>query len=218
MDSSSLAQQIYYKGAEAEISSTMLHALRTVVKRRVTKKYRSLVLDGKIRRERTVSEAFILHEAKRAGVRVPSVVRVDPDNNTITMTRVDGLALRECLDRMNPQNAKKLFRILGNQIALLHAAGIVHGDLTTSNVILAEPERPFLVDFGMSRRSAQPEDRGVDLHLMQRSVSATHTQNSIVLSKELFEGYREIAGVKMARSTFAKSREVARRGRYFAIR
>lgn len=218
MDSSSVTQQIYHKGAEAEISSTSLHELRMIAKHRVAKKYRSPLLDSKIRRERTISEAFILHEAKRAGVRVPSVVRVDLDTNTIIMTRVNGPVLRECLDQMSAKDAKKMFRTLGHQIAMLHAAGIVHGDLTTSNVILAEPDRPFLVDFGMSRRSAQPEDRGVDLHLMWRSVSATHNQNGIALSKQLFEGYKEVAGTKMAQSTLAKTREIARRGRYFAIR
>ena len=218
MDTSNLAAAPFYKGAEAELSSLTINSRRFVVKHRVRKNYRNPLLDQRIRRERTLAEAFSLHEAKNAGVRVPSIIGIDPETNTIVMTHIDGPVLRDRLDEISQKDAKKIFRSLGEQIGLLHHSGIVHGDLTTSNVLLPRFDMPFLVDFGLARRSLEPEDRGVDLHLLQRSMIASHPQDVSYVTKPLFEGYRATAGEKIARSTLAKTREISRRGRYFAIR
>jgi TP53 regulating kinase and related kinases len=218
MDTSKLAADPFYKGAEAELSSLTVNSYSVVVKHRVAKKYRNPVLDKRIRKERTLTESFILHEAKKAGVRVPSIIGIEPEIDTIIMTRIDGPVLRDRLDGMSWKEANAVFELLGEQIGRLHSAGIVHGDLTTSNVILSTPNTPFLVDFGMARHSVEPEDRGVDLHLFQRSLTASHTQNIGSIEKHLLKGYRHGAGEKTAKTTLAKTREIARRGRYFAIR
>ncbi len=101
---------------------------------------------------------------------------------------------------------------------LLHAAGIVHGDLTTSNVVVTPSGQPFIVDFGLARRSVEAEDRGVDLHLLQRSIDASHLRDTSPLIKAMTRGYGRTAGEQVLRSSLAKAREIARRGRYFAIR
>jgi TP53 regulating kinase and related kinases len=218
MDTKKLATVPFHKGAEAELSSLTINSHPAVLKHRVVKNYRNPVLDSKIRKERTLTEAFILHEAKKAGVRVPSIIGIEPETDTIIMTKIDGPVLRERLDEMSRKDANAVFESLGEQVGLLHSAGIVHGDLTTSNVILPRLGMPFLVDFGMARHSVEPEDRGVDLHLLQRSLIASHTQNIGSITKHLLQGYRNGAGEKTAKSTLAKTREIARRGRYFAIR
>jgi TP53 regulating kinase and related kinases len=218
MDTKKLASVPFHKGAEAELSSLTINCHPAVLKHRVAKNYRSPVLDSKIRKERTLTEALILHEAKKAGVRVPSVMGIEPETDTIIMSKINGPVLRERLDEMSRKDANEVFESLGKQVGLLHSAGIIHGDLTTSNVILPKPEMPFLVDFGMARHSVEPEDRGVDLHLLQRSLTASHTQNIGSITKHLLQGYRHGAGEKTAKSTLAKTREIARRGRYFAIR
>jgi len=122
------------------------------------------------------------------------------------------------LDDMGKSEAQKLLRSIGEQIGLLHTAGIVHGDLTTSNVIVSPSGASFIVDFGMSHRSVEPEDRGVDLHLLQRSIVASHSQDSSSMMNATIRGYEKTAGKKIATSTWRKAREIARRGRYFAIR
>ncbi|MBO0888430.1 Kae1-associated kinase Bud32 [Candidatus Bathyarchaeota archaeon] len=218
MDTSNIVTQPFHRGAEAELFLANLDSWPTVVKRRIKKGYRNESLDRSIRRERTLTEANILHEAKAAGVRVPSIVGLETETDTLLMTHIDGNVARDSLDRMNLQDARKVFTLLGEQIGLLHSAGIVHGDLTTSNIIVTPSGDPFLVDFGMARRSSDPEDRGVDLHLLQRSIVTSHLRDSLVLVKALTRGYGKTAGNSILESSWRKAREIARRGRYFAIR
>ena len=218
MGATQVASQPFYRGAEADLSLSLEYPWKAVVKHRISKKYRHSALDEKLMRERTLSESSIIHEAKKAGVHVPSIIKIDSESNTIVMTHVPGKVARETLDSMSRSQAKNFFRSLGNQVGKLHAAGIVHGDLTTSNIIVTSSGEPFIVDFGMSRRSIEPEDRGVDLHLLQRSITASHITSMVTLISSLIDGYREGAGEKLANSTWAKAREISRRGRYYAIR
>jgi len=218
MDTSKLASTPLHRGAEADLSLATIGPWRVVIKRRVRKDYRNPSLDRQIRHDRTISEASIIHEAKTAGARVPSIVGIDLENNAIAMTHLEGTVARERLDEMGISEARKLLRSIGEQIGLLHAAGIVHGDLTTSNVIVSASGTPSIVDFGMSRRSLESEDRGVDLHLLQRSIVASHSKNPSSMMNAMIRGYEQTAGRKIAGSTWRKAREIARRGRYFAIR
>ena len=218
MDTSKLTSTPLHRGAEADLSLARIGSWRVVIKRRVRKEYRNPSLDEQIRHDRTLSEASIIHEAKTAGTRVPSIVGVDIENNAIAMTHLDGQVARELLDEMGIHKARELLRSIGEQIGLLHSAGIVHGDLTTSNVIVSPSGAPFIVDFGMSRRSTEPEDRGVDLHLLQRSIVASHNKNPVSMMNAMIRGYEQAAGKKVADTTRRKAREIARRGRYFAIR
>ena len=218
MDTSKLTSTPLHRGAEADLSLATIGPWRVVIKRRVRKEYRTPSLDEQIRHDRTISEASRIHEAKTAGAKVPSIVGVDVENNAIVMTHLDGTVARERLDDMSINAARKLLRSIGEQIGLLHTAGIVHGDLTTSNVIVSPSGEPFIVDFGMSRRSTEPEDRGVDLHLLQRSIVASHNKDSSSMMNSMIRGYEQTAGKKAAGSTRRKAREIARRGRYFAIR
>jgi TP53 regulating kinase and related kinases len=208
----------FHRGAEADLFLSDADRWKAVVKRRVKKEYRSEALDEQIRRDRTISEVNILHDAKAAGVKVPSILGIEPEANTFLMTFIGGTVARDCLDGMNNRDASRLFKRLGAMIGSLHSAGIVHGDLTTSNILLTPSGDPFIVDFGMSRRSIEPEDRGVDLHLLQRSITASHVNDTTPLIKALSVGYRETAGKKIHESSWAKAREISRRGRYFAIR
>jgi TP53 regulating kinase and related kinases len=218
MDTSNLTSTPLHRGAEADLSLATIGPWRVTIKRRVRKEYRHPSLDEQIRHDRTISEASIIHEARTAGARVPSIVGVDIENNAIAMTHLDGTVARERLDDMGITEARKLLRSIGEQIGLLHIAGIVHGDLTTSNVIVSPSGAPFIVDFGMSRRSIEPEDRGVDIHLLQRSIIASHSKNPSSMMNAMIRGYKQTAGKKVADSTRRKAREIARRGRYFAIR
>lgn len=218
MDTSKLASTPLHRGAEADLSLATIGPWKIVIKQRVKKEYRNPSLDKQIRHDRTVSEASIIHEAKAAGARVPSIVGIDVENNAIAMTHLDGVVARECLDDMAIKDARKLLHSIGEQIGLLHTAGIVHGDLTTSNIIVSPSGAPFIVDFGMSRRSIEPEDRGVDLHLLQRSIGASHSKDSSSMMNAMIGGYEQAVGKKIASSTWSKAREIARRGRYFAIR
>src|SRR5713226_9553215 len=218
MDTSTLALQPFHRGAEADLFLSTMSLWKVVIKRRIEKKYRHSSLDQQIRRDRTIGEASLLHEAKVTGARVPSLLGVDIDENCIVMTYLSGNLVRDSLDEMKTSITRKLFTELGSQVGFLHAGGIVHGDLTTSNLIATPTGVPFILDFGMSRRSLEPEDRGVDLHLLQRSIATSHTGDHLSDIRAVARGYAKAVGPEMARSTLRKAAEIAKRGRYFALR
>jgi Kae1-associated kinase Bud32 len=91
MDTSSLTSTPLHRGAEADLSLATVGPWKVVVKRRVRKEYRNPILDERIRHDRTISEASVIHEAKTAGARVPSIVGVDIERNTIVMTHLTGI-------------------------------------------------------------------------------------------------------------------------------
>lgn len=129
-----------------------------VLKTRLSKSYRLPELDTKLRRARTRREAKILD--KLAGkVRVPVKINADDNTMTITMSYIDGQPLQRIEQPL--VHAEEL----GRQLALLHAQHIIHGDLTTSN-ILVNKEGIHLIDFGLSFVSMKAEDKAVDLHVL----------------------------------------------------
>ncbi|HYY90406.1 MAG TPA: hypothetical protein VE955_00290, partial [Candidatus Dormibacteraeota bacterium] len=110
MDTTSLTTEPLHRGAEAELLRSKVDSWSAVVKRRVKKQYRDESLDSSLRRERTLTEAFIMHEAKTAGVRVPSIIGLDMETNTILMTHVNGTVARDSLDEITLKEAERLFR------------------------------------------------------------------------------------------------------------
>jgi TP53 regulating kinase-like protein len=218
MDSSTLDLQPLHRGAEADLFLSQLPPWKVVVKRRVRKAYRHEQLDSNIRKDRTVKEASAIRDAKIAGARLPSILGLDLERFTIIMTFIEGLLARDTIDSMSNARRFSLLEELGRQVGYLHSAGITHGDLTTSNIIVPPDEKPFMVDFGMARKSTDREDHGSDLHLLQRSLIATHALDAASSLRRVSKGYREVVGEEMARSSLRKAAEIARRGRYFAIR
>ena len=218
MDTTQLDMQRFHRGAEADLFLTEIGPWKAVVKRRVRKKYRIPQLDQHIRSERTIREANALSDAKRAGVRAPSVLSVDIEDFAIAMSFVDGEAARSCLDQLPRGEQSRALYEIGQQIGALHETGLVHGDMTTSNIIISRSGLPFILDFGMSSHSSDPEDRGTDLHLLQRSISTSHALDSKRSEKLIRKGYRREFGDRQANISFLRQEEIARRGRYFAIR
>jgi Kae1-associated kinase Bud32 len=218
MDTTELDMQRFHRGAEADLFLTEIGPWKAVVKRRVRKKYRIAQLDRSIRSERTIREANALSDAKRAGVRAPSVLSVDMEDFAIAMSFVDGETARSCIDQLPRREQSRVLYEIGQQLAALHEIGLVHGDMTTSNVIVSRNGLPFILDFGMSSHSSDPEDRGTDLHLLQRSISTSHALDSRRSEKLIREGYRREVGDRQASISFLRQKEIARRGRYFAIR
>ncbi|MGQ0798001.1 MAG: RIO1 family regulatory kinase/ATPase domain-containing protein, partial [Methanobacteriota archaeon] len=93
----------------------------------------------------------------------------------------------------------------------LHRAGIVHGDLTTSNMIVRDG-RVVMIDFSLGGKEASAEARGVDLHLLREALTSAHA-HAAAYYRDVLAGYRETFGVG-ARGVVAKVREIEGRGRY----
>lgn len=200
------------KGAEADIYVGEWRGRKVIVKRRIAKAYRNKQIDQTLRSSRTVREAKILSDAKLAGAAVPTVYAANAHDCEIVMEFIEGNRLRDALDDMPMTTQLSLARKIGQSVASLHSAGIVHGDVTTSNLIEAAGEVQ-MIDFGLSMYSTLVEDMGVDLLLAKRSISSTHSTRFPQLFSEVLEGYRKRLGTE-AREVIAKMNEVERRGRY----
>jgi TP53 regulating kinase-like protein len=206
------------KGAEADLYLAEWHGRKVVLKRRLPKKYRQPSLDKQIRGYRTVHEPQLMHEARRAGVPTPMVFLVDRKDTTIIMEYVEGKQIKQVLNEVSDVERRELCFGVGKLIGELHEFGVIHGDLTTSNMIIDFEGKIFFVDFGLGERSEELEARGVDLHLMQRALQSTHFRFAEECFASVIEGYAEVLGGEAVRSVLDKIREIQRRGRYVANR
>jgi TP53 regulating kinase-like protein len=103
-------------------------------------------------------------------------------------------------------------------IGRLHKHGIIHGDLTTSNMILTPYGKVVFVDFGLSERSKEVESKGVDLHLMKRALQSTHYKFAKECFEAVMKGYGKVVGDEEVEKVSEKIREIEKRGRYISDR
>jgi len=206
------------KGAEANLYLEEWYGRKVIIKRRVPKRYRLQVLDERIRSLRTIREPQIIHRAKEAGVPTPTIYLVDVVGSTIVMEFVEGKQVKQVLDELAEEERRSLCQHIGELIGRLHKHRIIHGDLTTSNMILTPEGEIVLVDFGLSEISDELEDRGVDLHLMKRALESTHFKHAEECFRAVLEGYAKIMGECLAEEVKAKIWEIERRGRYVSER
>jgi tRNA A-37 threonylcarbamoyl transferase component Bud32 len=106
---------------------------------------------------RTRGEARLLEKAGKL-IDVPKVLKVDEKNKEIDMEFIDGEKLSDKLDSM--KNWQEVCLAIGENIAKLHDAGIIHGDLTTSNMIWNSPQLSVAAEISNARsaRSHARED------------------------------------------------------------
>jgi len=206
------------KGAEASLYLEEWHGRKVIMKKRLPKKYRLPELDEAIKSQRTVREPQFLHMAKEAGVPTPTIFMVDVAEATIIMEFVEGKQVKQVLDKVSAEERTRLCRHIGRLIGRLHNSGLIHGDLTTSNMILTPHGNVVFMDFGLSERSKELEARGVDLHLMKRAFQSTHWRYVKKCFDAVMEGYSKTVGETEAKNVLKKIREIARRGRYISER
>ncbi len=173
-------------------------------KRRVSKGYRERQLDNRLIAERTRAEARLIAAARRGGVRTP-VIR-DITSDTIVMENIKGIQLTKNL------STETLYKA-GLMIGKLHTGGIMHGDLTTSNIILREKDGEcVLIDFGLSMVNSELEQRGVDIHVLFQTLESTAPEQSDVLKAAFISGYSET--FPAAHDVISREHEIELRGRY----
>jgi TP53 regulating kinase-like protein len=206
--------KLIYKGAEAEIYLEQWLGELAVRKKRVPKPYRVAELDEVIRRTRTVHEATLMHEVRKLGVPIPTIHHIDPEASSFLMEYLNGPTLKEELAGIPPEDRKKRCHLLGRLLAQMHEGGIVHGDMTISNVISLRGKL-FLIDFGLGGFSKEMEDRGVDLLLLNRAMKSTHIKFHAEIFSAFLKGYAAQAGRKVGKETLDKMHEIEKRGRYF---
>lgn len=197
------------RGAEAELRRTTYLGREAVEKSRVPKGYRLPALDDELRRARIRTEARLIGAARAAGVPVPILYDIDLVENRLVMEFVDGPTAKSVLDA-GGRKADALCGKIGEAVARLHGADIVHGDLTTSNMIL-RGGRLVLIDFSLGERTSSVESKGVDLRLLKEAFTSAHArgpEHFEAVARAYRRHYRKAAEV------LAKAREIEERGRY----
>ena len=119
-----------------------------------------------------------------------------------------------------------LMRRMGTAVGQLHKNGIVHGDLTTSNMMLRSSGAQLagshktesskldgevvIIDLGLASGSISDEDRAVDLYVLERAFGSTHPRAEC-LFRELLDAYKST--FKQAPVVLKKLEDVRQRGR-----
>ncbi len=207
-------QTPFKKGAEASLFLADWHGRKVVIKVRIPKRYRPEALDEQIRSYRTVHEPQLMHEAKAAGVPTPLIFMVNVAEASITMEYVEGQQIKQLLNTIPQGKRRELCISIGELIGKLHRQGLIHGDLTTSNMILSPEGKIFFVDFGLGEKNSELEAEGVDLHLMKRALQSTHYQFWEECFKDVLCGYSSVLGSEATEKVYEKIKEIERRGRY----
>ncbi|KAI9913971.1 hypothetical protein PsorP6_005537 [Peronosclerospora sorghi] len=192
------------QGAEAKVFETSFAGRACIVKERMKKSYRLPVLDKKLSHRRLIQEARCIVKCSRAGVLTPTIFLVDEDTNRLYLEKVEGGSLKEYLRRAykrdttyGPFALQKAY-LVGEAIAKMHDADVVHGDLTTSNILLSSDDATdvTMIDFGLASSQPLPEDKAVDLYVMERAFASTH------INSELLVGARKCVQTGVLRLKF----------------
>ncbi len=200
-------KKILAQGAEAII--ILSSNKNKILKKRIKKSYRISKIDEKIRKLRTRNEAKLLRKASEI-IPIPKIIRENEKTKEIEMEFVEGEKLSENLNSFSLKKQIQVCKKIGENIAKLHNENIIHGDLTTSNMILSEQENKkikhkfklkkefnkrkldslYFIDFGLGFKSHKYEDKAVDLYLLKQAIEAKHFQNYKKLFSEIIKEYK----------------------------
>ncbi len=163
--------KVIKRGAEAVLYMEERNGERVLVKDRIRKGYRIPELDDSIRSFRTKREDKLMLRAQRSGVNVPRVFATD--KTRLVMEYLNGSTVKDCLNGLQKKDRARVYRLIGKSLAGMHRNGVVHGDLTTSNMIMLGDEL-YVIDFGLGKTSQKVEDQAVDLYLLKEALLSTH--------------------------------------------
>ena len=204
-------ERVVALGAEARI----IQKDDEIIKDRIAKTYRHPQIDLRLRTSRTRREIKVLR--KLASLKFPAPRVVATDETSFSMQRVHGDKIRDVLSDIDHIKACEK---IGRLIAILHNHMIIHGDLTTSNMILADADAKvskgssyeiYLIDFGLSFFSTKEEDMAVDLHLLRRALESKHHQIWYGCFNAVIKAYSRYA--TKAALVLSRLEKVEKRGR-----
>ena len=198
-----MQQKLIAQGAEAKLFLEN----NLILKNRFPKSYRIREIDEKLRGFRTRREAKILQKLEKINFPAPKMIKSDGKENLI-IEKINGKLVKYVLE----SDYKKLCSEIGQKIAILHNNSIIHGDLTTSNMILNK--ETYFIDFGLSFFSEKAEDRAVDLHLLKEGLESKHYKIWEDCFKCALGAYKKEA--KNSSETLKRLEAVEKRGRYRA--
>jgi len=205
------------QGAEARIYEGTFLGKDAIIKERFSKKYRHPDLDTSLTKERLRAEAKALVLCKTLGVNAPTVYLCDTETNIIVMERLSqAVTVRDkifkLLKEKDDKSLDELAKSIGALVAKIHSGGLIHGDITTSNIMVGEDDGKLVfIDFGLSFKAGLSEDKGVDLYVLERAFLSTHP-NTEDIFKAILISYQKSSG-KQGAETLKKFEEIRQRGR-----
>ena len=173
-------------------------------------------MDDAIRRQRTVHEAEMIHQSKDAGVSSPYLYFLDVPASTLVMEFVKGSRVKDLLGAISKRKLEAIFSQFGSDAARLHSTGIMHGDLTTANVVWRKGNLVF-IDFGLSIHTTRLEDHAVDIRLIKETLVGAHPEVAAVALEALNRGYASVVGPSRSRAILKQLQSIERRGRYARV-
>jgi TP53 regulating kinase-like protein len=176
-----MAIRLIAQGAE----SKLYRDGQKLVKHRVKKSYRISQLDLRLRRYRNKREAKSMRNASKL-INVPKILEVT--DYKIIMEFIDGEILRDVISDLGKKEFMYVCKKIGEYIRILHSNDIVHGDLTTSNMII-KGEDLYFIDFGLSEVSKKDEAKAVDLHVLKEALNSKHYDVSRISWKIIKKSY-----------------------------
>lgn len=219
---------LWKQGAEAKLYSGEFLGKTAVAKERFPKKYRHPAIDERITKKRVSQEVKALQRCRKNGIHTPHVYFVDVLKNVIILEKVDGTLLKDLInthiskqsfndDSKVSESLERLLGLFGKCLAVMHNANIIHGDLTTSNIIITKSSNGdyddhsvCLIDFGLSSVSSLAEDKGVDIYVLERAFLSSHP-NTEKLFQHVLTSYRQSSSDSKA--VLKKLEDVKLRGR-----
>jgi len=221
------------QGAEATIYRTRLFGDQDVaIKQRLPKRYRIPELDEHLNRSRIIAEARALARAwSLPHVHVPAVYLVDPHRLRLVLEWIEGLSLRDWLrTRESVEGTTHIAAVLeqvGRMVAAIHAVGLIHGDLTTSNFIVRESadrneSTVFVIDFGLAQQypiqsDTTVEAKAVDLYVLERALASVHVQQAAAYFAQVLRAYESGSSIENAKLVLRRLDVVRARGRKRAM-
>ncbi len=209
------------EGAEGKVFRTSYMTQDCVVKERVKKGYRVPELDSKLNKTRLLHEARCMVKCKKMNIAVPEIFMVDVTAFRLHMEFIDGKTLKQVLiqsvdssDSSSYAPFLDLARKIGTTIANMHGSDIIHGDLTSSNIMIRSgSDEVVLVDFGLGSVSCTAvEEKAVDLYVLERALLATHP-GSEVFSEAILSTYGSTRAHAKAGKVLERLEAVRQRGR-----
>jgi TP53 regulating kinase and related kinases len=201
-----MLSKLIAQGAEARI----ILSGDFIIKDRISKQYRIQEIDKKIREQRTHAETKLLAKASKI---INCPIPVFSERKTkMKIPFIKGEKISEHLNNFPFIKQKKILNQIGKNLAKLHEENIIHGDLTTANMILKE-DKIYFIDFGLGYFNGRYEDKAVDIHLLKQALEAKHFQNWKKLYEEFEKGYTSI-NKSESKKVLNQLIKVEKRGRY----
>lgn len=204
--------ELVKQGAEARLYHGLFQGRSCIVKERFSKKYRHPDLDRELTKERMRNEARSLVRCRMAGVHAPVVYSVNLKRNWIVMEHmVNRVTVKDFIKKpASRPDLEVLAANIGRDVGNLHTQNVIHGDLTTSNMLVEEATLQLtFIDFGLSYVDSTPEDKGVDLYVLERALLSTHPD-----TEWFFQGVLDsYTTTKDSKEVIKKLEEVRLRGR-----